>query len=193
MRLAFLSESEQLRIHLLGDPSSSIQGLITRVGDKVKSYATGYGPAFHTGSVMLTGVSRSAESETYEDLFELGLSILGVLRGQRVPFESALQVRQWLTKNQRTDVEYLIGCEQDEGLLDQLRDRVKQMFREEPLSLRSAVVLRDIKDTLQGFLGGCAHEFTEQPSEAKGVHVMRCHCGAAYTAYDGNDATWYPV
>lgn len=193
-----LDRSAYLATYLLGESEAwtSSRGLIARVMERVRAWESDWRPGFHTGSVMGTGNGApSSGNESDEMLFDLACSLLE-WRSKGGTQEARDKLRRTLVKEQVSDLDYLLGVEDDPdypGVLNQVRLTVREMVKPDPMPSKSKDQLEGLVDILQSFIGSCSHDFSEQTSEIRKMHVMRCtKCPAAFYTIDGVDG-WFAL
>lgn len=205
LRVSLAQEPQLISRYLLGDTGrfSETEGLLRRVEKSVRSLDTGYGPQFQTGSIQLVGVSGgdSEEPERIEEVFELAVG-LNEWMGQGIgtgTHDSKKHLWEWLRKNQLTDVEYLVGWSSDDegadGKLSQVRSRLRDLLNPDPIPDPNMTRAVSLMEFLRHWLGECTHDFHEEPSEVRTVHIYRCRsqfCDAGYAVYDGSPE-WFSV
>lgn len=186
--------SDDLYRYLLGGSTprfGDTKGLIQRVRTRLQAMQGGYGPKFHSSSIQQVGQHFSdQEEEGIEGVFDLYVALIEWESGKKATLDSRRHLWDYLRKNEISDIDALVGMDKDQGKLVQIQRWVRDAFRVEPLSERDSARLENLVAILRGFLGECAHQMVEQPSEVKGVQVYRCECGAAYWTYDGNEGRY---
>lgn len=191
---------DRVAAYLLGEQGlrGDVRGLIARVTERVRGYDDPQGPSFQTGSIMGTGSHRpTSSSESTEVLFELACDLICWMADSRGTPQAKTNLWRVLRRDDITDVDYLLGWERGpvsvQGKLAEVREKVRELTKVEPLPLKSQERLASLRDIFVAFMGECDHQFREEPGSDTALKVFECAlCQARYATYGGS-LEWFAV